>query len=280
MPWLRLAWRLPRLIAVVLGGLVLAASVAVPCWLGVDIRLVWRQRLSRAFMRQLSAALPFDIHISGQAPDRPMLWVANHVSWTDIPLLGALQPLSFLSKSEVRQWPLAGWLAAQAGTLFIRRGAGDTGLLNSRLAERLGRSEPMLIFPEGTSTDGSRLATFHGRLLGCADMAGVDIQPVAIRYQRDGARDPLAPFTGDQGLPEHLLGLLRSTRSQVLIQLLPPLPSHAQPRGVLARQAQQAIAQALFDGEQPLPGLTQAAPEARPPAARNGVTGPGEPARP
>ncbi|MBF3247173.1 1-acyl-sn-glycerol-3-phosphate acyltransferase, partial [Pseudomonas aeruginosa] len=114
---------------------------------------------------RLCAALPFEVRVSGEAPRQPMLWVANHVSWTDIPLLGALAPLTFLSKAEVRAWPLAGWLAEKAGTLFIRRGSGDSRLINQRLAEQLHRGRNLLIFPEGTTTNGESLRTFHGRLM-------------------------------------------------------------------------------------------------------------------
>lgn len=163
-------------------------------------------------------------------------------------------PLSFLSKAEVRAWPLAGWLASEAGTLFIRRGAGDASLVSSRLADRLKQGLPMLVFPEGTSHDGSRLGTFHGRLLGSAGQAGVAIQPVAIRYRRNGARDQLAPFTGNQALPGHLLQLLMAERSEVLIQLLPPLPTEDRPRSELACQAQAMIGQALEERPTAKPG--------------------------
>jgi 1-acyl-sn-glycerol-3-phosphate acyltransferase len=93
-----------------------------------------------------------------------MLWVSNHVSWTDIPLLGMLTPLSFLSKAEVRHWPVAGWLAEKAGTLFIR-GGGDGQRLREQISGQLEQRQPLLIFPEGTTTDGRSLRTFHGRLL-------------------------------------------------------------------------------------------------------------------
>jgi 1-acyl-sn-glycerol-3-phosphate acyltransferase len=97
-----------------------------------------------------------------------MLWVSNHVSWTDIPLLGALQPLSFLSKAEVRDWPVAGWLAHKGGTQFIRRGAGDSSQVGQQLTRHLQQGHHLLIFPEGTTTDGLALRTFHGRLLSSA----------------------------------------------------------------------------------------------------------------
>lgn len=245
--WARLLLRLPGLLLVLAGGALLALGIRLCGWLGKPVGLHSRQRLSRRFLRLLGAALPFQVQVEGSLPKQPMLWVANHLSWLDIVLLGGLQPLSFLSKAEVREWPLAGWLADEAGTLFIRRGAGDTGLINGRLADRLAQGLPMLMFPEGTSHDGSRLGTFHGRLLGSASQAGVPIQPVAIRYRRNQARDTLAPFTGEQELPGHVLQLLLAERGEVLIQLLAPIATAEQSRTELARQAQAMIAAALAD---------------------------------
>ncbi|WP_050396955.1 lyso-ornithine lipid O-acyltransferase, partial [Pseudomonas aeruginosa] len=176
---LRLLLRSARLLGLVALGLGLAAWVSLRERLpGADVTPL-RQRLTRWWLARLCAALPFEVRVSGEAPRQPMLWVANHVSWTDIPLLGALAPLTFLSKAEVRAWPLAGWLAEKAGTLFIRRGSGDSRLINQRLAEQLHRGRNLLIFPEGTTTNGESLRTFHGRLMASALEAGVAVQPVA-----------------------------------------------------------------------------------------------------
>ncbi|MDU1800045.1 MAG: lyso-ornithine lipid O-acyltransferase, partial [Pseudomonas aeruginosa] len=152
----------------------------------------------------------------------------------------------FLSKAEVRAWPLAGWLAEKAGTLFIRRGSGDSRLINQRLAEQLHRGRNLLIFPEGTTTNGESLRTFHGRLMASAMEAGVAVQPVAISYRRDGVPDTQAPFIGDDDLLSHLGRLLRGERGSVHIQLLEPIPSQGLDRAELARQAQQAVRLALF----------------------------------
>ncbi|WP_349616189.1 lysophospholipid acyltransferase family protein [Azotobacter salinestris] len=245
--------RLFRLLAVLLFGLAMAGWVTLLERLRRDDMMVLRQRLTRRFLAQLAAALPFRLSLHGKVPDRPMLWVGNHVSWTDIPLLGGLVPLSFLSKAEVRSWPLAGWLAHKAGTLFIRRGAGDSGLVRSQLLRHLQHGHDLLIFPEGTTTDGHGLRTFHSRLLASALEAQVPVQPVAIRYLRDGAIDPVAPFIGDDDLVSHLLRLLRSERSEVEIHLLPPLDSQGLSRTELSRQAHTAIAQCLFGGSGVLP---------------------------
>ncbi len=243
---LRLSLRLLRLLAVLGLGTLLGAAVSLLERLVRHDLMATRQRLTRWFLARLAGALPFRLRVAGELPRAPMLWVCNHVSWTDIPLLGMLTPLSFLSKAEVRSWPLAGWLAHQAGTLFIRRGAGDSGLLSQQLGRHLQRGRPLLIFPEGTTSDGQTLRTFHGRLLSSAIDSGVAVQPVAIRYLRDGQACPVAPFIGDDDLLSHLLRLLRSDVAEVQIQLLSPIASAELNRNQLARQAQAAVAGALY----------------------------------
>ena len=243
---LRLYLRLARLAVVLLLGMLLAGFVALLERVRRHDLMDLRQRLTSWYLRRLSAALPFEVEVQGELPAEPMLWVSNHVSWTDIPLLGQLMPLSFLSKAEVRTWPLAGWLAHKAGTLFIRRGSGDSNLLARQLHRHLSAGRQLLIFPEGTTTDGQQVRTFHGRLLTSAIEAGVAIQPVAIRYRRGGEHDALAPFIGDDDLPSHLLRLFRAERARVEIQLLTPIASVGLERNALARQAQRAVQLALF----------------------------------
>ncbi|WP_137974392.1 1-acyl-sn-glycerol-3-phosphate acyltransferase [Pseudomonas sp. F(2018)] len=243
---LRLYLRLIRLAAVLLLGMLLASGVALAERVRRGDLMGLRQRLTAWFMRRLSAALPFEVEVRGELPQGPHLWLSNHVSWTDIPLLGQLLPLSFLSKAEVRTWPLAGWLAHKAGTLFIRRGSGDSALLARQLHRHLSAGRQLLIFPEGTTTDGQQIRTFHGRLLTSAIDTGTPLQPVAIRYLRDGETDLVAPFIGDDDLPSHLLRLFAADRAKVQIQLLTPIASAGQERNVLARQAQRAVQVALF----------------------------------
>ncbi|WP_437881090.1 lysophospholipid acyltransferase family protein [Pseudomonas sp. LRF_L74] len=243
---LRTAVRVLRLFAVLLFGVLLATCVAILERVARRHLEARRQRMTRWFLRALANALPFDVEVHGELPTRPMLWLSNHVSWTDIPLIGGLLPLSFLSKAEVRDWPLAGWLAHKAGTLFIRRGSGDGAQLALKLRESLLAGRPVAIFPEGTTTDGTLLRTFHGRLLTGALEAGVDLQPVAIRYLRNGGIDPIAPFIGDDDLVSHLKRLFASERATVRIDLLPPIASAGLERNALARKAQRAVQGALF----------------------------------
>ena len=205
-----------------------------------------RQRLSRLSLHWLVRCLPLRVRVHGQLPGQTALWLSNHVSWCDIPLLGALQPLTFLSKAEVRAWPLAGWLAAQAGTLFIQRGAGDSNDIGTQIGQQLQEDRPLLLFPEGTTTDGQSLRTFHGRLLSGVIEQQRAIQPVAIRYWRDGAVDLQAAFIGDDDLLSHLRRLLSAPAAEVEIHLLPlllPLPEEN--RNQLARRAQHCVSDCL-----------------------------------
>lgn len=243
---LRLYMRLTRLLAVIAVATLLAALLAPIERLSRRDLMGLRQRLTRWLLARLGNALPFRVSVHGQLPQKPMLWLSNHISWTDIPLIGMLAPLSFLSKAEVRTWPVAGWLAHRAGTLFIRRGAGDGGLLNQQLGRHLNSGRHLLIFPEGTTCDGTALRTFHGRLLSSAIESGIDLQPVAIRYLRDGQVCPVAPFIGDDDMLSHLLRLMSSDVAEVQIQLLEPIDSQSGNRNDLARRAQAAVAQALY----------------------------------
>ncbi|UVK82272.1 1-acyl-sn-glycerol-3-phosphate acyltransferase [Pseudomonas sichuanensis] len=249
MPRLRACARLLRLFMVLALGLAMASVIAVGERLGFKASLARRQRWTRMFMQRLVGALPFEVRVLGTLPQQPMLWVSNHVSWTDIPLLGMLTPLSFLSKAEVRHWPVAGWLAEKAGTLFIRRGGGDGQRLREQISGQLEQQQPLLIFPEGTTTDGRSLRTFHGRLLAGAIDHGTPLQPVAIQYLRAGKPDPIAPFIGEDDLVSHLMRLFGQDRGEVVIHLLAPVTSADKERAALAFQAQQAIQRALFGAE-------------------------------
>jgi 1-acyl-sn-glycerol-3-phosphate acyltransferase len=248
---LRLYARLARLIWVVVVGLILACGLKLQSLIGAPPRQAIRHQLCHRWLARLAAALPYEVRLTGVQPSHPALWLANHQSWADIPLLGMLQPMAFLAKSELRDWPLLGWLAAEAGTLFIRRGNGDSGTLNQQLGGELQQGRSLLIFPEGTTTDGTVLCTFHSRLLACAIETETLIQPVAIRYLRDGKLDSISPFVGDDDLLSHLYRLLAADIAVVEIRLLPPITSRGMERNRLGRACHAAIGEALY-GQAPV----------------------------
>lgn len=212
----------------------------------LGVSLGQRQQATSWFLGLLTRCLPFRIQVQGQQPKQPALWVSNHVSWTDIPLLGQFAPISFLSKAEVQHWPIAGTLTKESATLFIQRGQGNRDELRQQLVYYLRHGHHLAIFPEGTTTDGSQVRTFHSRLLGCLDKTGTPVQPIAIRYLRAGKTDTeIAPFIGDEGLFSHLKRLLAADREVVEIHFLPLISTHGRDRNSIAREAQRAVQQTL-----------------------------------
>ena len=250
---LRLYMRLVRLCGVIAIGLSFASALKLQALVGIRPSEATRHRLCRWFLARLAAALPYEVRLSGTRPDQPMLWLANHLSWTDIALLGMLQPMAFLAKSEVRQWPLFGWLAAEAGTQFIRRGGGDSSTLNQLLSAELQQGRNLLIFPEGTTTDGTTLRTFHSRLLAGAIETGPPIKRGASRYLRAGGTDPVAQIGDRHRLDRCLFRLLAADVAVVEIQLLQPIDSRGMERNRLARSCHTAIAEALYGAAAPVP---------------------------
>jgi len=173
------------------------------------------------------------------------LLVANHISWLDIPVLSSRARIDFLSKANIKAWPLIGWIADIIGTLFIVRGANQTGALISEIGERVQRGRHLVIFPEGTTTDGSRLHRFHPRLLGAGQLDGVLVQPVALRYGSNAAPAPVAPFVGDDALLPHLMRVARHPGLRVYIRLLPPLDGSALSRRHISEYCRHSIGEAL-----------------------------------
>ena len=235
-------WRTLRLSEHLLTGATIAAVLSPPSRLGLiqglPPRLVswWHRRLCRAL------GIRVQTH-GGLAPNA--LLVANHVSWIDIPVIGSQGPVGFLSKAEVRQWPLVGWMAAAAGTLFMTRGANQAGEMVRLIEARLRAGRCVGVFPEGTTSDGSRLLRFHPRLLAAGQCEGVPVQPVALRFGTNQTPDSIAPFIGDDDLVSHLARLVRHPGLWAELHLLPPFDANGLSRRQIAERCRSAIAAAL-----------------------------------
>lgn len=197
----------------------------------------WHGRLLRI--------LNFQITTTGQMPAGPALIVSNHVSWADIPLLGHLAGARFLSKDDVRSWPLIGWLASSTGTLFIKRGGGQTEVLNATIHQELQSNVVLTLFPEGTTTDGQEVRPFFPRLFAAVVDTKIPIAPVTIRYHIQHAHDPVAPFVGDQSLVANLLGLLGRKVNQVKVHFHQPFLHQGEDRKALAQKARNTVMNAL-----------------------------------
>jgi 1-acyl-sn-glycerol-3-phosphate acyltransferase len=241
---LRRLYRVARIFGHILHGWVLALALDA---FRRPRRPVVRRATRRWLIRTL-AILGVEIEVDGEAIRGPALLVSNHVSWLDIPVLGSLRELHFLSKAEVRDWPLLGPLAAAAGTLFLRRGRGEARRRRADIAHQLGRGRTVLVFPEGTTTDGRAVKRFHGRLLGAAGDAGVPVQPVTVRYCTEtGEIDPAVAFIDDDEFSHHLWHLMLRDRIRVRVTFHEPLVSRGDEADTdaLADEAREAVASAV-----------------------------------
>ncbi|MGB3290514.1 MAG: 1-acyl-sn-glycerol-3-phosphate acyltransferase [Burkholderiaceae bacterium] len=212
---------------IVLG--LLSVSIVFPLS-SLRIRLCMILHWSRMLMRLCGVALS----IQGQ-PRRegPVLWVANHVSWVDIFVLNSVRPTAFVAKSDIRRWPVLGWLVAGAGTVFIERGHRHAiRQVGNQMKTRFERGEVVGLFPEGTTSSGFDVAPFHSSLFDAAIRAHVDIQPVALRFMHRGRRSDYVAFVGEQNLMQNLWRLLGTTGTRVELTFLPVMDSrHCEEEG-------------------------------------------------
>lgn len=243
-----LASRLMRLLRL---GLHLARGVVIAALCFPFFTQARRDREIRRWSVNLLHTLAVRLHVHGAPPGRdtmPQMLVANHVSWLDIFVINAVLPVRFVAKSEVRRWPVIGWLCQKTGTLFIEREQRrDTARLNCLMQEALRAGDPVAVFPEATSTDGSEVRKFHSSLLQPALDVKAVLLPVAIRYARtDGSLCVEAAYDGEKSLWDTLRLMLTQRRIDAHLHFLPPLPVDARQRRELAQAARELIARELY----------------------------------
>jgi 1-acyl-sn-glycerol-3-phosphate acyltransferase len=180
----------------------------------------------------------------------PHLLASNHISWLDIHVINAFKPVRFVAKSEVRGWPVFGWMAQQLGTVFIRRdSARHARQVVDQMAQVL-KVESVCIFPEGTSTSGESVLPFKPNLFESAILAHVPVLPVVIAYRSrsSGLRSDAPAFIGDMGLLESMANVIASRDIEVHLTLIEPyLTSNGNnpDRKDLALYCQEAITKTL-----------------------------------
>ncbi len=163
----------------------------------------------------------------------PTLYVCNHVSYLDIEVLGSLIPGSFVAKAEVATWPFFSTLAKAQRTIFIERRSGKTSRSRDEMMGRLNTGDNLMLFPEGTSSDGTRVLPFRSALFGVAQLRRDDkpitVQPVAISYTRlDGIPlgrywRPLFAWFGDLDLVPHLWQMVCLGETEAVVVFFPPI---------------------------------------------------------
>lgn len=157
--------------------------------LSLEERAQWMQAAARSALHSLGV----ELRVEGQAPERGLL-IANHLSYFDIAVLSAAVPCSFVARLDVGGWPFFGTLARCGGTIFLDRSSMSSAkIVASEITERLQRAVPIVIFAEGTSTDGTQVLPFRSRLMYPATQMGAPITAAALRYVfKDGPAGPVA----------------------------------------------------------------------------------------
>ncbi len=188
---------------------------------------VGRQEAIRVWSRQTLAILGVHLQVLGDLPARgPLLVVANHMSWLDIVVLNAARPCRFVSKADVKDWPVIGQLVAASGTLFIEREKRRDALrVVHHMAERLQAGDVLAVFPEGTTGDGQGVLPFHANLLQAALATNSAILPVGLAYlQGDGqallgeaCRHDAPTYIGDTTLVASIWRTARATNVQATL---------------------------------------------------------------
>ena len=228
--------------------------------------LSMRNRMNRGWSRAIVAICGVKTTVLGQPTLKgSTLWVANHVSWIDIFILAGVRSVLFVAKSEIRSWPVVGWLVAKVGAVFLdRKQRNSLKVVGEEMKRRFAQGEVIGLFAEGTTSPGYDVLPFHSSLFDPAMRANVDIQPVALRFFYDGQRSDYAAFVGDETLVGNLWTLLGSTGIAVEVEFLPALEAatcQEMGRADVSRHLHQAIGSTVRRGVTQPESLGEIAPQ-------------------
>jgi lyso-ornithine lipid O-acyltransferase len=208
-------------------------------------------KIITGWLGTVARTLGIRIKTFGNALPEKTLFVANHISWLDILVLGHLTPIHFLSKHEVKTMPIIGWLATRAGTLYIKRGNKESASESSSdITAVLKQDHNSLIFAEGTTTDGN-VKKFHSRMLQSAIDAQAMVQPVAIFYPLTDPQtqktviNPITLFMGNTTIGESADRIFRTPRIDVEVHYLQPIDSTGTTRDEIAQHAFDEVTEAI-----------------------------------
>jgi len=214
----------------------------------VRVRRALKQRWSRQLLETLGMRLKVGAGTTAMPPCA--LLVCNHISWLDIFAINAMTPAAFVSKDEVRGWPLIGWLCANTETIFLERGSRAAAQRTlDTMAAHLRSGVPVAVFPEGTTSGGERVLPFHAALFQGAIDAQAAVVPLALRYA-DRRRSPTrAPaYDGDITLWQSLQAIARADGLRADLRLLPAIAAGDVSRRALARHCHASIAYHIGGG--------------------------------
>ena len=179
---------------------------------------------------------------TGTPAEGAVLFVANHISWLDIPVLHSVCAMGFVGKAEIESWPVFSFIARTGGTIFHQRGNHSSAAdVSSMMAQRLQQGRAVAIFPEGGIVAGAPIRIFHARMFRPAVDVGCLVQPVRIRYMRDGRKDDRVSFREGESMATNFARLLARPGAIADIHFLPTINAAGQPRRTLADASRAAV---------------------------------------
>jgi len=210
-----------------------------------------RRAIYQGWSAKLLAILAVDARVAGplpgaRGPEQAMI-AANHVSWIDVAAISSVCPTRFIAKSEIRDWPIVGWICERAGTLFIRRARRhDTVRINEMVHAALADGDCVGLFPEGTTTEGDRVLKFHSSLFEPAVANRARVHPVALRYEHlDGTLCRAAGFVGELTFAQSMGLIARQKAIVARVMFAEPIDCDGLTRREVARLAQERVATLL-----------------------------------
>ncbi len=181
------------------------ANISPRQWLRIQ---KWHQRLL--------SICGISITIKGAFQNTPCLVIANHISWIDIPAISCVVPTGFVAKAEIAKWPVIGWLTKKTACIFIERGrTGIVEQINQTISKQIHFGVNTLVFPEGTTTDGSKTKRFNYRLFKAVEHNKLPVLLLTLSYPNS----PHAKFVGDMTFFSHLMDVLKEPETHVQINI-------------------------------------------------------------
>lgn len=208
-------------------------------------------RLAHAVIRAWMGGLAWVFGLRVRGEGTPLsggtLFVANHVSWLDIVVLHSQHMMGFIAKSEIRGWPLIGWLATQGESIFLQRGNGDSlSQVMVEMSQRLRAGRAVGAFPEGGTRKGQSLGTFHARIFASAVDAHAPVQPVAVCYGPRCSAQTAVAFAPGERFVGNFLRMLGEPVRAVHVRFLEPIPAGVfDSRRGIAEAAQERVEHAM-----------------------------------
>jgi len=244
----RKAWRIPLLLLHVLIALPITLVLMSPPLGHCRVRgMRLEHRAVRAWSRWLMWIYGLRVHAQGEQNPGATLFVANHVSWVDIVVLHSTRMMGFVAKREIAGWPLIGWMAKRAETIFHSRGNSESlDDVMQEMVRRLREGHSVGAFPEGGTRNGKVLGPFHARIFYAAVEAPAPVQPVALRYGSDGRAQATIAFAPRESFGANMWRLLGEPAQDVGVIFLPVIPpGDVDGRRRIAELARERIAEAL-----------------------------------